>query len=152
MEGRLEGTMQRHKELVLRYLMKIFTRVRIAITLSAVIATLIISSCCKPGLDGNLTLIAYPNHHEGKVFYDTIMVKYGGTTYAGGTPASYDHVFIGKPGDTTVVCDGLGCGQYYFFARGYDSLRKLYVSGGIPVTIKHSDRNSTQLLNIAVTE
>jgi hypothetical protein len=132
--------------------MKVFTRKKMTLVVIFAIAGIFINSCCKPGLDGNLTLIAYPTHHGTKVYYDTIMVKYNGTTYAGGSAASYDHVFIGKPGDTTVICDGLGCGQYYFFARGYDSLRKLYVTGGLSVSIPHKQRNQTQLLNIAVTE
>jgi hypothetical protein len=111
-----------------------------------------IISCCKPGLGGNVTLIAYPTHHGSKVKWDTILVKYNGTTFQGLSPSNYDHMFLGKPNDTTVVCDGLGCGQYYFFAKGYDSLRQLYVTGGISVTIAHKDRNETKLQNIAVTE
>jgi hypothetical protein len=120
-------------------------------TLIALVSVYIIS-CCKPGLGGNVTLIAYPTHHGWKVKWDTILVKYNGTTFQGLSPSNYDHMFLGKPNDTTVVCDGLGCGQYYFFAKGYDSARQLYVTGGISITIAHKDRNETKLQNIAVTE
>ena len=109
-------------------------------------------SCSKPGLGGNVTLIAYPTHHGTKVKWDTIMVKYGANSFQGLYPSNYDHVFIGNPNDTTVICDGLQAGQYYFFAKGYDSLRQFYVNGGISVTIARKDRNETKLLNIAVTE
>lgn len=116
------------------------------------LAFLGITSCCKPGLGGNVTLIAFPTHHGTKVKWDTIYVKYNATTFPGGSPSNYDTKFIGSPNDTTVICNGLKCGKYYFYARGYDSLRSFYVGGGLSVDIAHKDRNETKLLNMAVTE
>jgi hypothetical protein len=116
------------------------------------ISATVITSCCKPGLGGNVTLIAYPTHHGTKVKWDTIYIKYKATTFPGSSQSDYDTKFIGNPNDTTVICNGLECGQYYFFARGYDSLRVFYVGGGLSVSIAHKDRNETKLLNIAVTE
>lgn len=121
-------------------------------TTSAMVLCVFIASCCKPGMGGNVTLIAYPTHHGTKVKWDTIYVKYNATTFPGFNPSDYDTKFIGNPNDTTVICNGLKCGQYYFYGRGYDSLRVFYVGGGLSVKIEHKDRNETKLLNIAVTE
>lgn len=130
------------------------TRIKKSLAIAAIFAaaSVYIISCCKPGLGGNVTLIAYPTHHGTNVKWDTILVKDNATTFQGIQPSNYDHMFLGIPNDTTVVVNGLRCGQYYFFAKGYDSLRQLYVTGGLSVKIEHKDRNETKLLNIAVTE
>lgn len=110
---------------------------------------------CKAGKGGNLTIMAYPEHH-GKTIYnqpayaDTVFVKYDSQSLPGLTPSDYDTYFKGETGEDHVHMSGLSCGKYYFYAVGWDSSINQRVTGGIPYS---TDETSGEIkIKIPVTE
>lgn len=108
---------------------------------------------CIGGSGGNLTIAAFPQHHGKSIsnkatYLDTIFVKYNTSD----KPANnnYDTYFVGEAGEDHVHMKGLKCGNYYFFATGFDSTINQRVVGGIPYTTDKTDGEID--LNIPVTE
>jgi hypothetical protein len=113
------------------------------------------SSCTKPGLGGDNTLVVYPQHHTKPIFShlnyrDTVYVKYNATELPGINPKNYDKIFIGEIGEEHVHIHGLERGKYFLFATGYDTTISARVSGGIGITL--SDKTAETIINVPVTE
>ena len=120
-----------------------------------------VSSCVKKcktaGLGGNLTMVAFPQHHTCTIINhvgwpDTVFVKYNTKEFPGASPSSYDTYFIGEVGEDHVHLPGFKCGDYYLYAVGFDSTchGPTRVTGGIPYS---TEAESGEVdINIPVTE
>ena len=112
-------------------------------------------SCKKPGMGGDNTIVAFPQHH-GKTIWnlgnyrDTIYVKFNAVEQPGTDPSVYDRVFIGDSGENHVHIHGLQIGKYYLYGVGYDTSGHFRVSGGIPIELK--DLTAETNINVPVTE
>jgi hypothetical protein len=110
---------------------------------------------CKGGTGGNLTIVAFPQHHGKTIqnlpaYLDTVYIKYNAQDSPGADLSSYDDYFVGEAGEDHVHLTGLKCGSYYIFATGYDSSIGKRVFGGIPYSTDKTDGEID--LDIPVTE
>jgi hypothetical protein len=117
------------------------------------------SSCkkedkCIAGTGGSLTIVAKLRHHgelipNDSLRPDTVWVKFNAKDW-GGAPNEYDLRFIGEFPEDHVHLSGLKCGDYYFYASGWDTSIVQLVKGGIPFS---TDKESGEIvLDIPVTE
>ena len=125
----------------------------------AVIFVLSSSSCkkedkCIAGTGGNLTIVAKLRHHgtlipNDSLKPDTVWIKFNAKDW-GGAPSGYDMRVIGEFPEYHVHLSGLKCGDYYFYASGWDTSIVQLVKGGIPFS---TDQESGEIvLDIPVTE
>jgi hypothetical protein len=94
-------------------------------------------SCQYAGIGGNTTIVARPLHHDSVVVsafghHDSAFVKFNTQEFPGSSPSSYDLIQVGDSGEDHVHLHNLKVGKYYIYMTGYDTLRHLYVRGGIP--------------------
>lgn len=118
---------------------------------------LFISACTKEGLDGNTTLVATLKHHDRIIYNtadhpDSVFVKFNTKESPGTLPSDYDAVFTGTTGESHVHIEHLKPGCYFLFAVGMDTAINERVKGGIPITIKAKEKNSTLHIEIPITE
>lgn len=104
---------------------------------------------CPAGSGGDVTIVAYPQHHGKAVRPYKVFVKYA----AQDAPAmgAYD---LTKDADTTedhIEIPGMKCGDYYIYMTGYDTAIKQLVTGGIPYTMQESASGEVSVL-VPVTE
>lgn len=121
------------------------------VTILLLTAGMMLGSCCKEGLDGRATINANVKHHSAVIYGATVYVKFDSKTQ----PASmseYDASFTAGSADGAVIIRNLKCGDYYFFATGFDPAISQPVKGGVPFTIRHADRKREQSIDIPVTE
>lgn len=112
---------------------------------------LLFSSCCKEGQDGKAMVTATVRHHSTVITGATVYIKFD----AKDAPASlsdYDASFTGSTTDGSILVEQLKCGDYYFFATGYDAAIGAQVQGGVPFSIAHADRKGQLTIEIPVTE
>jgi FlaG/FlaF family flagellin (archaellin) len=116
-----------------------------------VCAAALFSSCCKEGLNGKATVTATAKHHSTIVPGCTVYIKFD----AKDAPASlsdYDVSYTADAASGNVVIENLKCGDYYFFATGYDPSIMEQVQGGVPFSIAHADRKNELVIDIPVSE
>jgi hypothetical protein len=97
---------------------------------------------CVAGTGGNLTVVAFPQHHTKPIFNkadypDTVFVKF--STQDAPANDVYDTFFVGEAGEDHVHLTGLKCGTYYLFGAGYDTSIHQRVVGGVPFTTDKKD-------------
>src|SRR5947209_3385239 len=73
---------------------------------------------CTGGSGGNLTIVAFPQHHGMTIYNkgnypDTVYVKYNTLDFPGTSPSAYNAIFVGDSGEDHVHITGLQCGNYY---------------------------------------
>ena len=124
------------------------------VTLSLVSTSCKKDNKCEAGSGGNLTVVAYLKHH-GRIIPndsarpDTVWVKYNVQDWAG-APSGADTRFIGEAGEDHVHLEGLKCGDYYFYASGWDTTGPYLVTGGQKFS---TEQESGEInFDIAVTE
>ena len=113
---------------------------------------------CTAGTGGNLTLVAYLQHHEKTIpnqgnYPDSVFVKFNTQEYPGDLPGNYDIYFVGDSGKDYVHLKNLRCGNYYLFGTAYDTTSGttgMRVFGGRPFST--STTSGEIGINIAVTE
>ena len=118
-------------------------------------AILLISfaSCRKEGLDGNTTLVAFPQHHGKMIKGATVYVKFDATELPSNPTTNFDAKFIGEANEDHVHLKNLKWGNYFLYAVGYDSTIAQGVRGGIAKQIKYSERDETEInVNLPVSE
>lgn len=115
-------------------------------------AVLAFSSCKKEGTGGSATIAAFPKHHEKTIYGATVYVKYGAKEMPGKNASDYDLTIQGETKEEHVHIEELKWGDYYLYAVGYDSAIAETVSGGMPLTIKRSEKNKELHVEIHVTE
>jgi hypothetical protein len=108
-------------------------------------------TCCKAGLGGKATLtVSVYSDSKNPIKGAVVYIKYGQSK----PPAninSFDNKITAPANGNTVSFTNLGCGTYYLFATGYDSVLASPISGGSPLTITHSARAKTTTTNIYIT-
>ncbi|REJ81401.1 MAG: hypothetical protein DWQ44_10160 [Bacteroidetes bacterium] len=107
--------------------------------IGASIFFLSLSSCkkenkCEAGSGGGVNVTARLLHHDvlipnDSLRPDTVWIKYNAIDWAS-APSGYDARFIGEFGEDHVHINGLKCGDYYFYASGWDSNISEVVRGG----------------------
>jgi hypothetical protein len=126
----------------------------------AVVGVIFITSCkkevkCEAGTGGSLTVVAYLEHHGVRIpndsaYLDSVHVKFNTQDSPGNNPSFYDAHFVGEEGEDHVHVTGLKCGDYFFYATGYDKSISKRVFGGIKFS---SDQSSGEvILHIPVSE
>lgn len=113
---------------------------------------LIFSSCKKEGTGGKATIAAFPKHHEAPIKSAVIYVKFGAKEYPGKNASDYDLTITGEADEDHIHIEDLKWGDYYLYATGYDSSIAKAVAGGVPVTIKRSQRKEEVTVTIPVSE
>jgi hypothetical protein len=123
-------------------------------------SALVFNSCkkkdkCEGGSGGNLTIVAYVEHHTKTIpnqtnYPDTVYVKYNTQESAGTNPANYDAKFIGEAGEDHVHVTGLKCGDYFLYAVGMDTTIHERVFGGTSFSTEQTSGEVT--LHIPVSE
>src|SRR6266446_7931151 len=94
--------------------------------------TLAVQSCkdknnCHAGKGGNLTIVAFPQHHvvmpiiSRSNYPDTVFVKFNTQDQPGTNLSDYETFYVGEVGENHVHLNGLKCGDYFFYAVGYDT-------------------------------
>lgn len=124
-----------------------------AITLSAVLVVLTLSSCERKddtniaGKGGMAVLKVTPQHHGTNIDSCTIFLKYNSKEL----PSSFDEEIkcVMENGKPVATFNELKKGDYYVYGKGWDPDISQQVVGGIPYTI--SDEQ-TYTINIPVTE
>jgi hypothetical protein len=109
-------------------------------------------SCCKGGSGGDAKIVCTVLHHVKPIPGATVYIKYNATELPGLSPSNYDASITASANSNMVTFSGLKCGNYYLYGVGYDTSLKLPVTGGIGITIKHSDREHTESTTVPVTE
>src|SRR5262249_37109411 len=117
---------------------------------------------CEADAGGNLTLVAYAEHH-GKVipnmeadslhpngYPDTVYVKFNAQDSPGSSPSNYDTFFVGELGEDHIHIHGLKCGDYYLYAVGFDAGIGERVFGGTKFSTDKTDGEI--VVHIPVTE
>ena len=108
-------------------------------------------SCKKEGTGGEASISAITKHHDRAIPFTTIYIKYGAKEFPGTDVSKYDATQVAdKTGHTHF--EGLIKGDYYLYGVGYDSAAQAPVKGGVPVTIKRSERKKETDVNVPVTE
>ncbi|MEO7174736.1 MAG: hypothetical protein ABIV51_02830 [Saprospiraceae bacterium] len=106
---------------------------------------------CKAGAGGDVTLVAFPQHHTKPVRPDSVYVKFDSKEFPGASPLDYDLAIAADTTEDHVFIENLKCGDYYIYMIGYDHSIIELVRGGIPYTI--ADNLSGEIdLDIPVTE
>jgi len=117
---------------------------------------------CEAGTGGGLTLVAFAEHHGVKIFNldstqqfpngypDTVYVKFNTQDSPGLSPSNYDTYFVGEGGEDHIHLEGLKCGDYYFYAVGWDPSINERVFGGTKFST--SQNSGEVVVHIPVTE
>ena len=107
-------------------------------------------SCEYAGTGGNVTIVAFPEHHGKPIIngtyshsgtdstshLDSTYVKFNVTESPGTAINSYDLKLGGDDiGEDHVHIHGLKPGKYFIYMTGYDSTISQFVRGGIPYTL-----------------
>jgi hypothetical protein len=128
----------------------------IRIIVGIVIATtLLIGACKKNGTGGEAIVVAMPAHHGKMIKGATVFIKFKATEKPTDPTKEFDLKIVGDPTEDHVHIEGLLPGNYFFYAMGIDSTLiapNNVVKGGVPLTIKYSERKSEIDLDIPVTE
>lgn len=123
--------------------------------------TVFIFSCnkkkdeCKAGKGGSLTFVVFPQHHGASVvsrdnYRDTVYIKYNTSDAPGTNPSNYDLVVFGEENENHIHVPEMGCGNYYIYAVGYDTMIQQRVKGGIPFST--SQKSGEIDINVPVSE
>lgn len=119
--------------------------------IAIVFAAALFSSCCKEGLDGRATVTASTFHHSTAITGATVYIKFDAKD-APANLSDYDVSYTADAASGSVRIENLKCGDYYFFATGYDPAIALPVQGGVPFSIAYADRKDDLVIEIPVTE
>ena len=97
-------------------------------------------SCEYAGEGGNVTIAAFPKHHDMSIISDSlnpfsVFIKFNAINSPGATAGVYDKVIVGEGGEDHVHIPGLKRGKYFIFMTGRDNNLDTIVSGGIPYEI-----------------
>ena len=108
-------------------------------------------TCCKAGLGGKATItVSVYSDSKNPIYGAMVYIKYGQSKPPANINSFDNQIKAGAAGNT-VTFSGLGCGTYYLFATGYDSVLASPISGGSPISILHSARNKTMTTNMYIT-
>ena len=126
------------------------------IILGTLIATsLLLGACKKNGTGGEAIVTAMPAHHGKMIKGSTVFIKFNATEKPTDPTIDYDLLVSSSPNDDHVHIEGLLPGKYFLYAVGVDSslvAPNNIVKGGVPLTIKYSERKSEIDLDIPVSE
>lgn len=103
-------------------------------------------------MGGQATIAAFPKHHEIAIKGATLYIKFGAKEFPGNNSGDYDLTIKGEANEDHIHIEELTWGDYYLYAVGYDSSIAKPVSGGIPVTIKRSEKKEEVNVTIPVSE
>jgi len=106
----------------------------------------LLSSCAK---DQSSNIYGVVSHHEVKIPFAKVYVKYGTNLWPGADVTLYD-VMVEADTNANYSLDNLSKGWNYIYATGYDSGFSDSVFGGIPFEIKKKKSNLE--INVPVTE
>jgi hypothetical protein len=124
-------------------------KTKIEILAFAVILT--ITACKKNDTGGKATIKGTVAHHSRAIPSATVYIKYGATEFPGSDVSVYNaNVVAGA--DANYEIKSLRPGNYYVYAVGFDAAINEAVFGGVPVTIRNSEKKKTIDANIAVVE
>ena len=116
-----------------------------------VISLVLAVSCKKNGTGGEATVAAITKHHERKIPFSKVYIKYGAKEFPGIDVSKYDaSQTTDKEGHTHF--ENLRYGDYYFYGIGYDSVAQAVVKGGVGLDIKRNERKQEFELNVSITE
>jgi hypothetical protein len=121
------------------------------ISLVALIGT-VLFSCKKNDTGGKAEIHAKISHHSAPINGSTVYVKFGTQELPTNPTSNYDLKIEGEATDNHVHIKDLRYGEYYLYAVGFDSAIGQTVKGGVPITIKWSERKKTIDIDIPVTE
>ena len=107
------------------------------------------------GKGGDVTIAAFPKHHEMNIVSDSVhvdsaFVKFNTSNSPGVSASSYDLVLAGEVGEDHVHILGLKRGKYFIFMTGWDYGVSSRLSGGIPYEITQTSGEID--LTVPVTE
>ena len=117
----------------------------------------VLAGCCKAGLDGEATMVVFPQHHGRPIlshsnYLDTAYIKFNTSDLPSDPTHNYDAIFVGNVGEDHVHCTNVKCGKYYIYCTGFDTTINQRVTGGMAYKLKYSDRKKEEDINVAVTE
>jgi hypothetical protein len=121
------------------------------IQLLLLVSMLGLYSCKKNDTGGDATVAAITKHHDRKIPYSTVYIKYGAEDFPGEDISQYD-AFQQTDAEGHTHFENLRYGHYYFYATGYDSVAQAPVKGGIGLKIKWSERKEEIELDVPITE
>lgn len=124
---------------------------RIKTTLLIIVIATVSFSCKKNGTGGKATIEGTVKHHIVPIPNTVVYIKYGATDFPGANVSQYDAHTIADA-NAKYKFEGLRQGDYYLYGVGYDNNISQQVTGGLPVTIKYSDRKKTLETDVPVTE
>ena len=123
------------------------------LSISLLGTVILLATACKKGdIGGEATIAAFPKHHSQSIKGATMYVKFDATELPADPTNKYDLKIVGEENEDHVHIEGLRYGDYYLYATGFDSTIMQPVSGGIPVTIKWSERKNELDKDVPVTE
>lgn len=96
-------------------------------------------SCKKEGPGGQVSIVAFPQHHTKPIPNAKVYIKYGTNDFPGTTTSAYDDSGIAVIEGTEnphMHFENMNKGKYYLYSVGYDSAIAQTVTGGIPVNVK----------------
>jgi len=114
--------------------------------------------CKEAGTGGNITIVAYPKHHDANIiseglpgYPDSAWIKFNTRDFPGTDPSDYDLILVADSGEDHVHIEGLKCGDYFIYMTGWHTDTNERVTGGIPYSIPENGPAEI-ILNIPVTE
>lgn len=105
---------------------------------------------CTGGAGGNLTIVAFPQHHGADVRPYAAYVKYNTQNFPGADAWLYDKTYEADTTENHIELDSLKCGNYYIYMIGFDTALNDTVVGGIPFSTEQTSGEVN--VNVAVTE
>ena len=115
----------------------------------AVLCVITISSCKKKE-KGNVTLIAFPKHHEKETRPLRALVKFNSEEFPGTNPALYDLVIEADTTKNFIKIESLNIGNHFIYMNAFDTTIPATVIGGIPINITQPEGELN--IDIPVTE
>ena len=107
-------------------------------------------SCQYAGTGGNVTIVAYPQHHGEDTRPYHAYVKFNAENFPGSNPANYDLDIVADTTENHIEIENLKPGKYYIYMTAFDTSIVAPVNGGIPYVFTQTSGQIN--LNVPVTE
>jgi hypothetical protein len=119
--------------------------------LSVLIVAFFVVSCKKNGTGGDVTIVAFPEHHGQAIKGSTAYVKFKAKEAPSSPTTDYNLKIQGEEDENHVHIENLLRGDYYVYMVGFDSTIAQQVKGGTRVSIAKGKTGEIDV-HIPVTE
>jgi hypothetical protein len=108
---------------------------------------------CNASGNGNVAVVVFALHNGDTLINsvqetDSALVKFNATTSPGNSPADYDKIFVGEPGEDHIHLTNLSCGTYFIYRTSYDSASGSRRTGSAVISFTKTSGEVDTAINI----